>query len=297
VSFPKPLIVAAFRPDATLYGVKVGAGSVQAFNPAYWYFGVSGQDYAGNRESFLFALKTALDASAGGGQPWTVTMTTDFHIVVTANDGGAHTIHFLNSASADSAAHGLIHGASSATVITVAIIGGFAIFPYRPRWLWYPNLPVNETGPERFDPTTQVGIPIAAGTVQRSQDGTVVVTDNGVNYDAEYEFKSVAGPSPTAYNIRPDPAHPNLDLEGFWKFGPSRGNRILWFRNALDATGDMAPDPGSGSPWKCIEYAVTEELKNNVPAASLTPYTLAWWNCRFKLSLTEQGEAPPMPII
>lgn len=303
---PIPLLASEVRPDSTMYGVKVtrdpgGGGEVVGtqinFDVSRFYFGVSPLATASDRQSALTMLENALNDSIGdASEVWSVRLSSTFKIIVSHTHATlSHRITFYSSTAASST-HMLLWGFqnySNPTYLSYIDVAAATnvTADFKPRFLWTPGVPVHRTGPEGgFDPATDYGVPSSEGSVQRSQDGTVVAVDNGVLYDAEYEFIGVAG----LYRMRPDPTlvYRNEDLDGWWQAGPAKGRRILWWRNGQNAIGSDAPS-GSGTPSLCIEYAPQLSLKNTFPARRMSDNGTYYWNVRFALHVTERADAIP----
>ncbi len=296
---PIPLLVSQLRADSTAYGITADAndiigtttGAPMALDQTYWYYGVSARSAPADAQSFLQVLQDAANASVvlgigAGTGTWLVKLTAAFKINLSHSDPSSNVFQFLDSSSSPSDAFGALMGFTSGNLTVPAGAGLTAT--YKPRWLWSPELPICGTGPILFDPSLQVGIPSSLSTAQRSSDGSMAFTNNGMLTDAEYSFHGVS----PYWRIFPQSGYTNEDLDGWWRAGPGIGNRVAFWRNRDDATGSATPSGGSSSPYKYVQYYPAEKLTKDFPAQQMTPYNLVYWDVALPFNLGEFGEAP-----
>ncbi len=293
---PIPSLVSQLRADATAYAIKATAndiigstvGTAVPLSQTYYYYGVSSRSSAGNGQSFLRVLQDAANLSPASLGTWVVKLTSGFKVNLSHGDPDSNVFQFLDSASAVSAVFAALFGFTSGD-LTVPTGAGGLTGTNKPRWWWSPEMPICGTGPVLFDPSLQVGIPSALTTAQRSSDGSMAFTSNGVLVDAEYLFPGVN----PYWRIRPQSGYTNEDLDGWWQAGPALGNRVLLWRNRDNATGSAAPGGGSASPYNYVQYYPAEKLAKDFPAKEMAPGNLYQWDVGFAFNLTEAGEALP----
>jgi hypothetical protein len=285
--------------DASVYSVRadVSGGStdtVEALSQTRYYYGISGVSASSNGQSFLSAVKTALNTSiqtisGNASTTWQVYLGSDYIVRFSHSSTSALVLNFLDSAAANSPTFRTVLGITNAGTLTVpaSTVGTVDVLP---RFWWSPEVPIHGTGPTLFDPSINVGVPNANTTAQQSSDNSMSFTHNGFNTPAEYQFTGVS----PYWRIRPQVGHTNADLETWWRYGPALGNRVLMWRDRDNAVGvnTSAPSKGSASPYNYVEYYPNDALCKTFPAAQLTPANLYLWNVALGFNLTETGETP-----
>jgi hypothetical protein len=277
-STPIPALASQIFPSGET--LQVTTGTLQTLPSSRWYYLVSNRTATTNGQSLLFAIKTLLDASLAG-TAWTVVINkvgTTYRIQLSHNNGSSRTITF-------SASFALALGFASTSVVVATATTVTADYPSY--WWWTPDMPVSMTGPTIFDHSLNFGVPVSAGASQRSSDMTAAYVQNGIQYDAEFMFSAVQ----FYYKIRPHGTYPNQDFETWWKNGPCKGRRFLFWRNRDNATGSNAPSAGGSSPYRYIEYAPQEDLRGVLPAKPTAPPNLVYWDVTLKCWITDNGEA------
>ncbi len=304
---PIPAFVSMLRADASVYQIRVhwydsGSivnGSLQTLSQAHYYYGVSAHAAATNGQSFLEALRVALNASTAAipgidtpsGSPvaWHVYLGSDYILRLSHNSANILVVNMLDSAAAFSASFSALMGFTTTLGQTV-FSGVVRTAEHLPRFWWSPELPVCGTGPTFFDPSLNVGIPMSASTAQQSSDGSMAFTSNGILTAAEYIFNGVQ----PYWRIRPQAGHVNADLETWWRYGPALGNRVLMWRNRDHAAvfDQEVPTASGPSPYRYIEYYPNDALVKDFPARPTSGYTLVFWDVGLGFNLTETGETP-----
>lgn len=259
----------------TLTG-SAGAVSLATSNT---YHLASAKTSAAAGQSFLRALKTALDSATG--VTFTVALSAAFKVTVIQSSGGSKTITWTDTNLRD------ILGFTGATTVcaSATLVTADNLSPH----FWSPGIPISDVGPRQFDPAVSYGVPSSAGSAHRSSDMTSAFTRNGVQYEATYVFTGIE----YAYRMRATSGYTNQDLETWWTYGPSKGRKILMWRNRDNCTGSDAPSAGSATPYKCIEYYPNETLRAEMPGVPIAPPNLYYWDASLGFWVTENGETPP----
>lgn len=280
-----PVISSEILMDSSIDDVSVtgGAGGAQTLSAAHTWYMVSNKSAAVDGESLLQGIQSALAASSLDG--WTVKLSAPtaglndgLRVQLSHDAGVSRTVNFDALLATNLGFTSASFAVAAFTTVTAT---------YRPRWLWSPDQPVNRTGPRLFDPAVYFATPSSAGAAQRSSDMTANYVENGVQYEALYEFLGVE------YNwkVFPDAAHVNEDLVGFWSNGFRKGRRCLWWRDRADAAGSAAPSGGASSPFKYIIYGPQPDLRAAALFKETVEYNSNYFDVSFPLWVTDLGES------
>lgn len=278
---PIPALVAQIEVDAdsnTLQSI-TPPGAAQTILDSRYYFGISNVGSSADGQSFLKNLRDKLDSSSS--LTWVVVLTSEYKVKLT-HSSVADADFTLDSGLATLLGF-------TATSITVPTGATGYTGTNRVPWMWTPDMPISDTGPTRFDPTTQYGWPESAGAGQWSPDQTAVFLRNGVQYRAQYRFNGLQG----YYLVRPTSGYTYRDFETFWTTYVSKGRRLLMWRDRDNIVGSATPTEGTGSPYTYVEYYPTDEMRSRMLAVPVgdSPH-LHYWDMTWDFWLTEHGETP-----
>lgn len=264
--------------DTDSDGVQVTTGTAQTLADDHFYYLVSDEPTAVDGQSLLEAIKLAAEASLGG-TTWTLWLHTDGsgRVRISHNNGSSRTLT-LDTVLAT------MLGFTSGTIVVAAATTVTSTYPSA--WWWSPEQPISEVNGGGWDPAEAAGVPFITGHAHRSPDGTVGYLTNGELKDCTLIFRAVE-----PYELVRDKAgYTNESLETWWRNGPAKGRKFLWWRDRDDATGDSSPSTSDG---QYIVLAPSAELMTKFPAVPLPGSELLnHWDVTLEAWLTELGEDP-----
>lgn len=277
-----PVVMSEFWLDSASDGVQVTGGSLQTLPTSNSYFlacnnlgGAGGIDGV----SLLYMLIQKLQASLGG-VTWTAVLDSNLKVKLSHNSGSSKTVTL------DATLATYLGFASASFAVPN---GGSKTAEYRSRWLWCPDRPVSDVEPVRFDPAIQYQHLTSRGsTASRAPDQKAAYLVHGSQGQATYVFKILEG----AHKLRPDPAYPNEDLQGYWHENLRRGRRQLWWRDQTKAMNSEQPSEGSASPYNYVIYRPDEDLVRGDFYEATESENLRIWTARLSFWVTEAGETP-----
>jgi hypothetical protein len=264
----------------------VTTGSLQTFAETRWYYYVSNRTAVSNGQSFLYALKTLLDASTSlMSTTWTVTLhATTFKLQISHNNGSSREITFSAT---------LLANLGFATPANRTVASGATLTADYPSvWFWTPNMPISGTGPIQFDPAINYGVPTSVGTAHRAPDMTPAYVSNGVQWEAEYLFNGVEFYYKAREYGHVTASLKNLSFETWWNNGPRKGRRLLFWRDRANVAGSNAPSEGAASPYNYIEYAPQRTTMGALNLKPSSEHNLNYHDIKLDLWVTENGETP-----
>jgi len=268
--------------------VKHGTGTTETIPATRYYFLISPKTSVGDGQSLLRAISDALHTSSSNNVTYSVTLNSDFKIVILVLTGTQPTGITMSTDLAVSLGFAL----ASTTDPTVSLLffGGTSVTAtWRSPLFWSPEMVISATGPDWFDPALAPGIRSSAGAAQRSPDMTASFVSNGVQTEGDLIFSGVQ----PHWRVWPqtDFVYVNQDFITWWSMGARIGRRILFWRDRLNLVGTQAPViTVNAPPGKYIEYYPSDRMRAAPLVKAAAPPNLVYWDVTLSFWLTERGE-------
>jgi len=268
---PRPCFMSEIQPSAN-FTVQVGGGSVQTLPLTGFFYLATAKSSAGNGQSLLSALMTALNASSG--LTWTLVLDANLKVKFTHNSGSTQTVTFGG-------------GMANALGLHSSVVLGTDSFPFpagsttadnRCLWMWEPGQVYGTTGPGLFDPTVQDGCSRSAGAAARAPDSTASFVQNGIQVEATYQFIGVQPVYRARATLDSLGYYMNYDFDTWWARGPALGRRVIMWRDQLNLVNQSTPFTNNVAPLKYVEYYPDAAMRAAPDIQATRSPNLLYWD-------------------
>jgi hypothetical protein len=269
------------------YTVQVSGGSLQTLPLTGFFYLSTAKTTAGNGQSLLQALTTALNASSG--LTWTLSLDANLKVKFVHNSGAAQTVTMGGSLLSSLGFH-IGTGPGTQTYTPFATGAGGTTAENRCLWLWEPGQVYGDAGPELFDPTVNAGSVRSAGAAARAPDSTASFVTNGIQVQATYTFVGVSPFYRAKPTLDSGGYYMQWDFETWWINGPALGRKIIMWRDQSNLVNQSAPSSNNVVPLKYLEYYPDDSMRAQPDLNATKAPNLYWWDITLSLWKSELGD-------